>query len=435
MPRPVRFACLAAVAVLAAFPATAAASGDPAEEQRGQGAFVQMTFNDPDSPGADDPTINNHLTTLIKKAPASATIGIAIFTLTAPGLTQALIDQTKDGQGMVYVVFDGTNLSSNEAQQLRDALNGNASLNIPDAANGAFVKCKQEPATADMGACLGHRSFSRQHAKYALISSAYREIPDGQTDTPDYAGPYANVTWIGSANPSGGGGWEAWNSAVTVYNDPTLYNDLATRMFQPQYGLAWGSDDFFNQTASPPRGYVHANSSNTTVWASPELETDLWGARMDEINPTSGPCTVRVLQGVFAEHSEDRDRGVKLANKLAGLKSKGCGVYVLIAKGSSGEPQIGADTKQILCNAGVSLRARKGIHEKSMIVNADYLGTEPKRIVFTGSHNFTEKALRNNDELIVRVGDWVNGALNSRFISHFNAAWSLTDGHTGQPCQ
>jgi len=419
MPRPVVFVCLAALALLAAVPATAAADGFPVEELRGS-TMVQMTFNEPTAPGANDPTINDYLTTIIKFAPADADIKVAIFTLSKNTFKQALIDQANDGQGTVKVVFDGTNMGT-DATELKTALDS--------ASNGWFVRCQQEPKTSLMGACLGHKSFSRQHAKYALISKTIRVAPNGGTDWKVI--PY--VTWIGSANPSGGGGSDAWNAATTVYNDPTLYNDMTSRMFNHQFGLAFGGDDFFSQTYN--RGYVHSSGSNVTVWASPELEGDHWLARLNDITPTdNNNCTVRVMQGIFAEHSEDRDRGVSLANKLANLKGGGCAVHVLVAKGDSGNPQIGTEAKQILCDAGVSLRARKGIHDKGLLVNAKYLG-EFKKVVFTGSHNFTQEALTNNDELIVRIGGGTQDAIYVRANSHFSRAWDLTDNYTGQPCQ
>ena len=48
----------------------------------------------------------------------------------------------------------------------------------------------------------------------------------------------------------------------------------------------------------------------------------------------------------------------------------------------------------------------QSIHSKYLLISSRYAGsTAPRRLLWTGSHNYTGNALRNNDELLLRVED------------------------------
>jgi phosphatidylserine/phosphatidylglycerophosphate/cardiolipin synthase-like enzyme len=47
-----------------------------------------------------------------------------------------------------------------------------------------------------------------------------------------------------------------------------------------------------------------------------------------------------------------------------------------------------------------------GLHSKYLLIDAKYAGsTAARRLVFTGSHNYTGPALTSNDETLLRIED------------------------------
>jgi phosphatidylserine/phosphatidylglycerophosphate/cardiolipin synthase-like enzyme len=47
-----------------------------------------------------------------------------------------------------------------------------------------------------------------------------------------------------------------------------------------------------------------------------------------------------------------------------------------------------------------------GLHSKYLLIDARYAGsTAARRLVFTGSHNYTGPALTSNDETLLRIED------------------------------
>lgn len=391
-----------AVAAAACFVALAgaapASAGVSADEVRSNGRIVEATFNRP-APGTTDTYVTDHLRNLIVNAPPAATIKIALHSITGTGMKDAIVAEApgRDGGGTVTVVYDGTKMGT-VSTQLRDELR---------AAGGTFVQCGHNAGSLDDGGCLGTKTYSRQHAKYALISQS------AKTTGTQGVGNYWGVVWMGSANVTGDSGWEAYNDAVTSYGDTDLYLGLE-KTFDKAAANNWPSADFYDNPVGT--GYAHGPNSNVTTWASPEdtAGNDLVLQRLNDVTP-DGNCRIRVMQSLF-----NGQRGADIANKLVQLRRGGCWMWVLIDENSGG-PALDSQVRSILCG-NVAVRSYPNVHDKAFVIRGVYNGSM-KDIVLTGSHNLTPEALRNNDEILTRVGA-SSGPIYSAYEQHFSSAYN-----------
>jgi hypothetical protein len=63
------------------------------------------------------------------------------------------------------------------------------------------------------------------------------------------------------------------------------------------------------------------------------------------------------------------------------------------------------------------------VHDKYMIVEGGYDGRPDQKIVFTGSHTYTESALRSNDETVLKyIDDDIYDAYRAQFATVYAAA-------------
>lgn len=391
-------AAIAAVACLTTAPAPASAGGY-AEEARSNGRIVESTFNNFSVGGIEDLTVTEHLRTLIADAPATAEIRIALHsiggtkgaefkdTIVAAAQRARSIGRT----GTVTVIYDGTKMGTSPSVpiSLRDELR---------AAGGTFVECHRNTSSL-AGGCLSTGTNTNQHAKYVLISQTQKR--KGTIGV----GTHSNVVWIGSANITPATGWQAYNDAVTVYEDVDLYAGLKDT-FETAKSQSFGGIDYYDHLTN--RGYVHGADANVTTWASPEATEprDLMRERLDDITPAAG-CQMGVMQTFF----EDERR--TLSTRLVELRRGGCAVYVVIGQRSDGSAALGSGVRADLCGAGIPVRSRPNIHNKAVVLYGIYNGSW-KKILFTGSHNWTLNALRYNDEILARVGHG-SGAIYDAF--------------------
>jgi hypothetical protein len=237
------------------------------------------------------------------------------------------------------------------------------------------------------------------HAKYMLFS-----------ETKGSSGvARKNVVWVSSANFSVSG-VDKSNNAVTVYEDLDLYGGFVNGVWAPMWdGTGYSNNDYYD--ASSGRGYFSSVASKSTVYVSPEADTDLWVERLKFVEPDS-TCRIRVMQNVF------RDTRIKVAETLRDLADRGCVIQVLTE-------EMEGDVRATLNRDGITVRSDRLVHDKTIIINAKY-GDPPsagnRYIVFTGSHNLTLSALRYNDELILKLAD--SKPLHDLFVDHFERAWA-----------
>jgi hypothetical protein len=333
-----------------------------------------------------DLTILKEFERLVLSAPKGSTIRVGIFNLTVPFVAKALIKAQTNGAKVEIVADGGLATSTNDAAKLlRDGITDDHYC------KGAGDGCVPRSNTGIM------------HSKWMTLTAA--------TDPTGHA--RANVSWFGSANLTFATGAESFNNTITVYDDKRLHDGFVTYFDTLRRQDHFDGDDFYD--ASKRRGYY--DGATATVFASPEQDTDLVYARLNDFKPTDG-CRIRVAQAMF------HDGRARLASLLASHKRNGCKVWVVVGQDDKGAPAIDAKSLQTLRDARIPVHTRDHLHSKTVVVRASYDGAM-KSIVYTGSHNWTASANDTNDEIFVRMDD--SDALYRTFLGHFNDQYNGAD--------
>jgi phosphatidylserine/phosphatidylglycerophosphate/cardiolipin synthase-like enzyme len=325
---------------------------------------------------------------LINGTPAGASIYMAIHSITANIVYNAIVAAVQQRGVHVYVVHNGVDKNSTDSTptDLHNLLGANHHW------------CDHGSSTlAYGGGCLSNDPSGIMHAKYMLFSQ-----------TKDSAGTLKSyVTWFGSPNMTWNSGTDLFNNAITVYGDQTLYTNFYNYEWTPQWQESYAGTNFYD--SSIPRGYFGSSTSNVQVYASPESETDLVANRLGYIDADAN-CRIRVMENMI------HDNRSAVVDKLLSLHSGGCKIWVAV-------DNIESTSLSRLKGAGISVH-QAPVHDKSIVVYSKYAGSTAYRyLIFTGSHNLTYSALHLNDELLVKVED-PSGTLYNAYYNHFNDAYN-----------
>lgn len=344
---------------------------------------VELTFNDPLAAGGVDWAHLDKFVRLIKDAPNTATIRIGIHYLAQAWVANEIIAAKNRGV-TVNVVLDGKHTRQGAETTLIGAL-------------GALLRVCGSASTG--GGCISSDSGGYMHAKYMLLSQ-----------TKDSAGTLrSNVVWVSSANLTQPSGAQQFNSSVTVYGDGTLYSGYLSHVWNPMWARNrnYPNNDYY--VASMPRGYFGSATSNSTVFVSPEQNTDQILGRLNNIDPDSN-CRIRVMHASFS------DGRSAVADKLVSLKAGGCKIWIMV--GNSSDAMSPSNLTKFK-NAGISVHKGK-IHDKMILVSEG--ANNAHTWVLFGSQNLTEASLRKQDNLLMRLED--NQAMYDAFYAHFNRAYN-----------
>jgi hypothetical protein len=264
------------------------------------------------------------------------------------------------------------------------------------------------------------------HAKFALFSSTKRAS----------TGVASKAVWVSSSNLNAGSGTEMYNDSVTYYGESEMYSRLSKVFSDMSFGPVV-STDYYRPELEEGAGHWIAEDANTVAHVSPERQTNIWYDRLAQIkapNEGGGPCTVRVMQAFFLDDLINEHDGNPLhtpVHELIDLKRRGCTVQVLGHEDDNGW-WIGFDTENLLCDANIPVRYHESIHNKLVITSSGlwYGPATPSTnypMVYTGSHNMTENALRNNDELLTHMygSQLTYDIYNNYFVTAWNQSWVL----------
>ncbi|WP_152364083.1 phospholipase D-like domain-containing protein [Microlunatus speluncae] len=347
---------------------------------------VDLVFNDPVANGEDRAQLNK-LVSLFDGAPAGSSVRIALYSITANFVYDAIARAVARGVE-VYAVHNGEDQKSTD-----DSPKALANL-----LGSRHHWCDHGSATlAYGGGCLSNSNTGLMHMKYILFS----RTKDASGTARDW------VTWVSSANMTYASGANLFNNTFVFYGDKTLYDGFANEIWTPQWNeVTYPGNDFY--VASGPRGTFGSENSNTTVYASPEQNTDLVLNRLSYVNPDAD-CRIRVMQASI------NDTRIDVVNALVGLKQGGCKVWVSVGA-------IHANALAAFKAAGIPVR-KSPVHDKLFLISAKYADSAaPRSVVLTGSHNLTLSALRHNDELLIKITD--SQPMYDAFYTHFNDAYN-----------
>ncbi|MFD4691599.1 phospholipase D-like domain-containing protein [Streptomyces sp. NPDC058463] len=373
-----------------------AAAAPAAVEQSG------ALFNNPLGTAEEQQRIRTKILQYVGTSPAGASIKVALYHFWDQEVGQALADAHARGVG-VQLVLDESTVSARPSDPtygiLRTSLGG-------DTSQPSFVTLC--PAGKS---CLGRPEFgaSINHNKFWLFSQV-----DGAAD----------VTLQTSTNMSPSSYSAFWNDAFVVANNTGIYNAYAS-YFTDLVRHDAENWRYRSSTWSPYKAYFfpyYPGTGNTTdtIWNTLDNVTCTY--TQDGAAKTT---KVRVAMFKFTRQG--------VADKLVALKKAGCSVELVYtetdSKASSADGQTPGTWETLhsatgftpLCyhhdhdnNAATSARV---IHSKYLLIDGKYDGSVNK-VLWTGSHNYSGPALRENDEALLKVDD---SAQHDLYVAHFNS--------------
>jgi hypothetical protein len=340
------------------------------------------TFNRPIGTRAEQDRVHALVNRTIDAVPRGGTIRIAVFSFSEKATADALLRAKARGV-RVRIVFDDHTIYPQEAR-LRRALGHDA------AASSWVLYCSH--------ACRG--TGGDMHDKFFLFSNA---------------GGARDVTMVGSNNMTSYNAEQQWADVYTVANNERLYTTYV---------------DMFSQLRTS-----RLSSSRTTA-AYSEVGHGRWQAQFfpaPSVTPSSDPamrtlskigCTAGAGTGRdghtlvrISQHAWFGDRGRYLAQKVADLSRAGCLVRVIPGK------SVGDGVQDTLRRAGVAIaRVRHGsvhTHQKVLTVSGGFDGNPRAEVVFTGSHNYTDRALTCDDTVLRIAG----ATAYEQYAANFRDIW------------
>lgn len=342
----------------------------------------QVLFNDPTGTRAEQFRLVRAINDAIDAAEPGAVVRLAAYSFAMPSTSRALLRAHERGVD-VRVVTDDHSGHWGSVTRLRRELGS-------DPRADSYVRvCRLS--------CRGGRG--NQHAKFVTVSAGSQG---------------RHRVLVGSVNLTGYSARRQWNDLYVV-SDARLHDQLA-RTFelmaadrpQGRLELPETPDGFRVQVAPHP-------GPGADPVASRLGRIRCHGAGL--IAGRDGRTVVRVVM-----HAWNGERGVDLARRVARLGRQGCDVKVLYGVG------MGRRVANILRDGGVPIRdsAHRGdrVHHKVLVVSGRVGRQRVANYVWTGSHNWSDRSLRN-DELTLRVA---GRQLVADYLRNFAKIWRVAGG-------
>lgn len=310
-------------------------------------AQKEVVFTIPGPDAEADMSIENRLLELIAMTEDGSSIRVSMFSWTRDPVAEALVDAFARGVD-VRVVIDHGASDLEPARILRDGLG-----------DDRVVACGAGTA------CIGD---GINHNKFFLWS----RTSDGAE----------NVVAQSSANLTNTQ-LQKHNNLVIIRDDPALYDgymqywdDLAARSHDLDY-------------------YRSVEGAGTKAYFFPRRSGDTIVNILENVD-CSGGGDIRVAMAIFS------DARVEVAQALRTLARNGCSVRaVLNDPGPDIEEALDGEVDYV---DYFGRPEHDGVHSKYLLVDGDYDGAH-RRLVWTGSHNYTGRALHDNDETLLKLDD------------------------------
>ncbi|MDY7227868.1 phospholipase D-like domain-containing protein [Hyalangium rubrum] len=364
---------------------------------------VWAHFTNPPAYSGRDYTIHNELRRLIDAAPAGSSIKGTIHSLSMDGVATALLNAQNRGVS-VMVVIDGKNESSTDP----------AVVTIKQLTSRKFC----QNSSGGTG-CISTSADGDMHTKMFTFSAT--------TDPNSVA--RSNVSWFSSANLTYASGSDAFNNAITVYGDATLMNGLNANFSDMWNRRRFSGNDYYDSASG--RGYYQATAAD--AYASPEgvNQTDTIVTRLNDLTPDAN-CRLRVG---MANVTGGRPGLVELVKRF---KASGCAVWMVVGGDSTDGISMDQTIYNTLLDAGVAIRRKDKVHDKFFLAYGKY-GSAYQYRVYTGSQNWTQDALNENEEIFVKMAPETGTThpLYDAYYTHFNDAYNngVTCSRSNYPCR
>lgn len=367
----------------------AVGAASPASEERAAGRqYAPVTgarFNNPLGSPAKQRRLLTQLIRAVDHSPPGAIIRMAVFSFADPATADALIAAHRRGV-QVRLIVSG-NHEYPAMVRVRKVLGSD-----PDA-RSFTVYCSSS--------CRG--SAGQMHAKYFSF---------GRTGAARW------VTMVGSVNVTRNNAENQWSDLYTVADDRGYFRAY----------LRW----FKQLKQDTPREdpYVVKRAGSNEIHFTPvalkqhpdpvleALEPVVCETRQGDLDPDSPkPDAIVATSVMISAYAWNGERGKRVARKVARLVDAGCVVRVFYGTGTGGA------VRAILTNNGARMRTSRdsGVttHEKLMVISGAYGDQLQTTRAWTGSHNWSSRALRR-DDLIVRIDE---ESLAEQYAAGFGRMW------------
>ncbi|WP_083968031.1 phospholipase D-like domain-containing protein [Hyalangium minutum] len=367
------------------------------------GKRVWAHFSNPPAFSGRDYTITDELKRLIHSTPAGGTIRGAIHSISIDGVADALLAAQTRGVS-VSLVLDGKNAASTDP----------AVATLKKIANAKF--CTN---ASGGGGCIGTSSAGNMHTKMFTFSQA--TDPSGVL--------YPNVSWFGSSNLTYASGPDASNNAITVYDAVTLYDGLNAHFSDMWNRRHYANNDYYDSASG--RGYYLSNPAD--VYASPEAvgQTDTIVTRLNDVTPDAN-CRLRIGMAFVTTGRPE------LLNQVLRYRNGGCAVWMVVSGNSTDGIDMAQSVYNSLLDAGVNIRRHDKVHDKFFLVYGKY-GSAYQYRVYTGSQNWSQDALNENEEIFVKLAGETGTThpLYDGYYAHFNDSYNsgVTCTKSNYPCR
>lgn len=338
------------------------ADEDPAAPLAAAPPGIEALFSFPTT--GPDRTLEDKIVSLLGQAAPGSKVRISIYHLTRTRAAQAIVDARARGVD-VKIVVD---------KSVRD---DPANLAWPILVDGLPAEARIVCARNSNGGCIG---TNINHSKIFL----FERLVDGTE----------HVVVQSSANLTGSQ-LKQFNNMVVIRGDAALFDAY----------LAYWND--LKAQRKDPGYYRTMLGHHIRAYAFPRDDGDNILGVLDRVVCHTG-SELLLTMAFFG------DSRLEVAQKLAAKKREGCKVKALLRQTPDEAAAPGTRVLSTLRDAGIPVTLfPKGdgvftIHSKTLLVDSDYRGDNGvthRKLVFTGSHNYTANALENNDEVLIRVDD------------------------------
>ncbi|MGW6915385.1 phospholipase D-like domain-containing protein [Kitasatospora sp. NPDC054939] len=405
---------------------------------------LTTTFNNPTGTGAQRNAIRDHLVSLINRTDKGEEIKGSVFLFTDETVRDALLDANIRGVKVKLILdrkSDPTPLppvptpytdepeevpasdggvSNGQFLLLRDGVKDakgkvlKRGLGSPAPGAGSWVMTCPDTrgciGSADLDGAGGGRAIN--HNKFLTFSRV---------------GATADVVFQSSANLTGSQRNTYYNNAVTI-PDKGLYRNYSEYFDALEFhSRTWPELDHYyvaeDSTTGPYKTYFFPRGAEGTDNADPATDTVV--SLLSNVDCKAEKGRIRVAMYAFTRN--------EVAKALVQKQQDGCRVEVLAT--NEKDPQkdkgtLGKAVKKTLgegklehyatCMSSATNSAGEtrpiAIHSKYMLIEGTYLKTPGRKVVFTGSHNYTIPNLRANDETLLKISD---SAVYDAFAANF----------------
>ncbi|RGC70898.1 hypothetical protein C5N14_00155 [Micromonospora sp. MW-13] len=339
-------------------------------------------FNNP-TVASQQYAIVEHVQRLIQGAASGSTIRVAMYHFSLTRVSNDLTAAYDRGVN-VRVVVDSQSRAYPAVTDLISKLGTNR-------AGASWVTV----CTTDR-ACIGNLNSPIMHNKFFLFSDTL-----GST----------NVLVQSSANLTNDNAERYWNNAVTLVGNTAVYTSYVA--YHSDLAAQVKNNDYYRTTSSGnAKSYFFPRAGTTQ-------DTDTIYNMLNENvscegNTSTGTETGRTIIRIGMWHFSRNP----IANKLRALADQKCWVEVVYT-------DTDADVLNILSgHSRIKLYRISGdyiVHSKYLLIEGTYDGQKDTKWVVTGSHNYSNAALRENDEALLRVQ---SATIHDQYRSNF---WALRD--------